>query len=185
MIKKLYIILVAIIILTSSCLYAKETQPGSYVPTDVYFTRSLGVPNIQLVMKYNNAKDQIDIAIYSLTEPTIVKAIGDAHKRGVKVRVITDKVQSAGSTQKHAINDLLINGIPVKEDSHDGIMHLKMSIIDGECVALGSYNYTTNASTRNDEILIFNYEADVVRRCQLEFERMWLSTSYSYITEFK
>jgi phosphatidylserine/phosphatidylglycerophosphate/cardiolipin synthase-like enzyme len=187
--KKLYIILVTIAIIGISCIYVPKVSSAIADNTtkqaECYFTRSMGIPDVRLVMKYGEAKEKLDIAIYSLTEPSIVLAIGDAYRRGVQVRVITDKVQASGNSQKHAINDLLLVGVPVKQDIHSGIMHLKMSLIDNQCVTVGSYNYTRNASTDNDEILCFIYDPNIIKQCQSEFDRMWISTQYEYITELK
>jgi phosphatidylserine/phosphatidylglycerophosphate/cardiolipin synthase-like enzyme len=78
----------------------------------VYFAREGEDQAPVLVGLYNSASDNIDIAIYALTHPDIVRAIGDACRRGVKVRVITDSEQAKGNVQKHAINDLITVGIP-------------------------------------------------------------------------
>jgi len=145
-------------------------------PNQCYFTRQGDDMVTSLTTEFGNAQLTLDIAIYSLTEPKIVKSITDAYRRGVRVRVITDRVQSAGATQKHAINDLLIVGVPVKWDEHSGIMHLKMSVVDHQTLIVGSYNYTRNASTVNDEILIITH--DQVQRSEDEFNRMWTSPDY-------
>ena len=60
-----------------------------------------------LVNLYNSSTQTLDIAIYSLTYPSVVQAIKDAKARGVKVRVLSDKTQSAGATQKQAIPTFL------------------------------------------------------------------------------
>nr|WP_290439078.1 phospholipase D-like domain-containing protein [Paenibacillus sp. GP183] len=49
----------------------------------------------------NSSKQTLDIAIYSLTHPDIVSAIKEANKRGVAIRIISDKIQSAGKTLLH------------------------------------------------------------------------------------
>lgn len=146
--------------------------------TEVYFSQQNQDPSIRLVQLYGSCNQTLDIAVYSLTHPQIVNAIREAHNRGVRVRIITDKVQASGNTQKHAMNDLLTLGIPIKIDTHSGLMHLKMSIIDRSIATTGSYNYSLNASEDNDEMLVVIKELWFAEICQSEFERMWSSPQF-------
>jgi phosphatidylserine/phosphatidylglycerophosphate/cardiolipin synthase-like enzyme len=153
-------------------------QQQSNLGGPLYFSGAGEDPAPFLVGLYNSATDNIDIAVYSLTHPDIIKAIGDANKRRVKVRVITDGDQAKGNVQKHAINDLLTIGVLVKVNTHGKLMHLKMSVVDGKTAAIGSYNYTQSASRDNDEVLMVVTQAAAVERCRNEFARMWNSTEF-------
>ncbi|MHB8085379.1 MAG: phospholipase D-like domain-containing protein [Dehalococcoidia bacterium] len=144
-------------------------EPG----IQAFFPRAGQDPAPILVKLYNGASISLDIAIYSLTHPDIVKAIGDAQRRGVPVRVITDSDSATSNTQKHAVNDLLNLGIPVKVNLHSGSMHLKMSVIDGKTATVGSYNYTKGASQQNDEVMAVVTQPAFVKSCQDEFNRLW------------
>jgi len=146
--------------------------------TQVYFSRQNQHPEQALAELYGKSTTYLDIAIYSLTHPVIVKAIGDAYKRGVKVRIVSDKVQSAGATQKHAMDDLITIGIPIKINTHSGLMHIKCSIIDGKIATTGSYNYSMGASNENDEMLVVINEPWFAQYCQGEFDRMWASPQF-------
>lgn len=146
---------------------------------NVYFPRRGDDPASALAALYMSTSSTLDIAIYSLTHPQIVKAIGDTYKRGIPVRIITDRIQAAGTTQKHAMNDLLTIGIPIKVDSHSGLMHLKMSIVDNNIATTGSYNYSKGASEDNDEILLVIKEPWFAQICQMEFDRMWNSPQFT------
>ncbi|OAT81201.1 hypothetical protein A6M21_11600 [Desulfotomaculum copahuensis] len=139
----------------------------------VYFPRAGQDPAPVLAGMYDGAKKSLDVAVYSLTHPQIVKAIINAHKRGVQVRVITDREQAAGASQKHAMASLLLAGVPVMVNDHSGLMHLKMSIIDGRVATTGSYNYTRSASERNDEMFVVSADPAFVNSCRTEFEHMW------------
>lgn len=66
-----------------------------------------------------------------------------------------------------------MSGIPVKINTHPGLMHLKMTIIDGKTATTGSYNYTKAASEENDEMFVVITDSAFVKTCQTEFERMW------------
>jgi len=147
--------------------------------TNVYFPRRDDDPASALAALYMSTNNTLDIAIYSLTHPQIVKAIGDTYKRGIPVRIITDKTQAAGATQKHAMNDLITIGIPIKIDAHSGLMHLKISIIDSNIATTGSYNYSKGASEDNDEILLIIREQWFAQMCQIEFNRLWSSAQFT------
>jgi hypothetical protein len=206
--SSIIILVISISILVASCIYlpskattsvtegatyvtqtwdnmgSNNTTPGysDVVPRDnveVYFPRQPHQdPAPVLAYLYGNAQGNLDIAIYSLTNPTIVRAIGDAYKRGVNVRIITDRIQSAGATQKHAMNDLITIGVPIKTETHAGLMHLKMSIIDSKVATTGSYNYSKAASEDNDEMFLVIKEVWFAQICEKEFNRMWNSPQF-------
>jgi phosphatidylserine/phosphatidylglycerophosphate/cardiolipin synthase-like enzyme len=114
--------------------------------------------------------------VYSITHPDIVKAIKDAKKRGVVVRIISDKIQSAGKTQVEALKLLGSAAIPMKINKHSGLMHLKVTIADKKVVTTGSYNYSQAASTSNDEVLVVVHDEAAAKTFTDQFERMWNDT---------
>jgi len=152
-----------------------ETQINSPTPINVYFPRRGDEADKVLIALCIKAASNLDIAIYSLTDPNIVGAIKDAKARGVSVRVISDDGQSSGASGKAAINNLLGVGIPVKINSHSGLMHLKMTIVDGLIATTGSYNYSAAARDHNDEMLVVISDVTFVKECQKEFDRLWNS----------
>lgn len=145
---------------------------------DTFFTKQGQHPESALNTLINSSTKTLDIAIYSLTYPSTVKVITDAQKRGVVVRVITDEQQAGGKSQTVALDILLLNGVQVKRDDHSGLMHLKMTIVDGQVATTGSYNYTANATDNNDEMLVIIYDVDFAQKCLGEFNRMWNSSKY-------
>ncbi|RDV84530.1 phospholipase D family protein [Ammonifex thiophilus] len=168
-------LLLFLLLLASGCLSTGPTATGRLEEGSwaLYFPRSGQDPAPALCSLIGQARSSCDVAIYSLTHPDIVKALVQAHKRGVKVRVITDKEWQRNDSQRHAVNVLLLAGIPVKENRHAGLMHLKMVVIDGEIVTTGSYNFTRSASEKNDEMFLVVKSAELSRACSREFERMW------------
>ncbi|MCP1305945.1 phospholipase D family nuclease [Paenibacillus tyrfis] len=156
---------------------AKEAvkQPVS-TNVESAFTKAEQHPEKILIDVINSAKETLDVAIHSITHPDIVAAIRDAKKRGVAVRVITDKTQSEGKTQGEALKILGSAGIPMKINSHSGLMHLKVTIADKKVVTTGSYNYSKAASTTNDEVLVVIREEGAAKTFSDEFEKMWNDT---------
>ncbi|WP_054974191.1 phospholipase D-like domain-containing protein [Paenibacillus sp. A3] len=144
--------------------------------TEFAFTRANQHPEKVLSDVINSAKETLDVAIHSITHPDIVAAIRDAKKRGVAVRLITDKAQSEGKAQGEALKILGSSGIPMKINSHSGLMHLKVTIADKKVVTTGSYNYSKAASTTNDEVLVVIREEGAAKTFSDEFEKMWNDT---------
>jgi phosphatidylserine/phosphatidylglycerophosphate/cardiolipin synthase-like enzyme len=129
-----------------------------------------------LVNVIGEAKNKLDIAIYSLTFPDIVQAILDAKNHGVQVRIISDKTEAKTKYQSAALQQLADVGIPIKINTHSGLMHLKVSIIDGKMFTTGSFNYSKAASTTNDEVLVVDRDPAAAAKWDKQFERMWNDT---------
>ncbi len=118
-----------------------------------------------------SAEKSLDGAIYGLTDEKIARALVQAKLRGVKVRVVHDKTQAAG---KRDVSDLLRSaGIPIRiqRGSKGGILHHKFLILDDRYVLTGSFNWTSNATQRNDENFVVL--DDQAPRFKREFERLW------------
>jgi mitochondrial cardiolipin hydrolase len=124
-----------------------------------------------LISWINSSRKSLDGAIYGLTDESIADALVLAHRRGVKVRVVHDKTQAGG---KRDVSDILMEaGIPIhiQRGSEGGILHHKFLIIDSSYVVTGSFNWTNNASARNDENFVVLDDQSVI--FQAEFDRLW------------
>lgn len=114
---------------------------------------------------YDGAHQSIDIAIFSLSEPNIIEAIIRAHQRGLEVLVIADASQSKGKAMAASLKKLVDAGITVKVTTKQhALMHNKVSIVDMQTVATGSFNYSVSASKRNDENLIILNGVNVAKQ---------------------
>lgn len=119
----------------------------------------------------SNAKKSLDICVFTISDNRIVDHIEAAHKRGVKVRIITDddKQHDLGSD----IFRMKENGIAVVADSTPDHMHHKFAIFDNEFVICGSYNWTRSAATRNNEDIVVQDTPIIVNGFIGEFSRLW------------
>ncbi|MDY0882328.1 phospholipase D family protein [Dongia soli] len=108
------------------------------------------------------AKKQIRVQAYSFTSAPIAKALADAYRRGVDVKVILDKSQA---TAKYTGATYLQNaGVPVAIDYKVAIAHNKVIVIDGSTVITGSFNFTKAAQEKNAENLLVIRDADLARQ---------------------
>jgi len=160
---------------STAAVSTENSQTDSQIET--YFTKKDGNLDKILIKEINGAQKTLNVAIYSLTKENIADAILEAKKRGVDVKVITDKLESQSKFQKAILDKLKTNSIPIKINSHAGLMHLKLSIIDDKTVLGGSYNYTANATKENDENLIIMRNPNIVSDYSTEFNTMWKNTT--------
>ena len=118
-----------------------------------------------------DAKVSADICVFTITDDRIVKEIEAAHRRGVRVRILTDddKSMDRGSD----IGRMARAGISVRKDRDPAHMHHKFAIIDDHFLLTGSYNWTRSAPRENAEnMLIIDHEA-ACRQFAEDFDRLW------------
>ena len=107
-----------------------------------------------IVSEIGTAKREVLVQAYSFTSPPIVKALADAKRRGVDVRVILDRSQTGQKKESVAADTLAIAKVPVLVDAAHAIAHNKVMVLDGERVITGSFNFTKAAQDRNAENLL-------------------------------
>ncbi|HYQ58909.1 MAG TPA: phospholipase D-like domain-containing protein [Draconibacterium sp.] len=119
----------------------------------------------------NHANETVDLCIFTITDNELAKRIIACHKRGVKVRIITDdeKMEDNGSE----ITQLAQAGIPVKTDHSHYHMHNKFGIIDNKIAITGSFNWTYTATKHNQENLVATTKYEIVQQYNDEFKRLW------------
>ena len=129
-----------------------------------------------LIDTIDSSRQYVYFAIYEFTKENIADALIRAKERGLDVQGIMDASQSQDGTQAGIIQKLRNAGIPVEFQKHEkGIMHLKMLVTDN-AYALGSYNWTSSATTLNDEILEIG-TAEPLRQKYLDIIRRVLAAN--------
>ncbi|CUS31675.1 phospholipase D-like domain-containing protein [Candidatus Nitrospira nitrificans] len=130
-------------------------------------------PLEHLVRMYDRATRYIFVAVYGLTSPLTVKALVEAKRRGVDVRVLTDRERLVDMKQQTALSTLREAGIPIKINRHDGLMHLKQAVIDDEINTNGSMNQTTSGNRYNDERLDIMRDHAMTVKAREKFLSLW------------
>jgi len=103
------------------------------------------------------ARHSIHVQAFLLTSKSLARALMEAHGRGVKVEVLTDRdmvAKGEGSQVPH----LHGMGIPIWLEVRYAAAHNKIILVDAESnepvVATGSFNYSFSAQARNAENLL-------------------------------
>jgi len=113
-----------------------------------YFSPRGGTLNA-IIGCIDEARSEIVVALYVLTNADLADALVRAHKRGVRVEAILDKAQQTargGQVQK-----LIDANIPVRFDTKHAIFHHKFAVIDGATLVTGSFNWSAAAEKSNAE----------------------------------
>jgi phosphatidylserine/phosphatidylglycerophosphate/cardiolipin synthase-like enzyme len=120
---------------------------------------------------------------YSI-ENKLFKALAKAHARGVDVRVLLDEGMEwdgksgrmsnrRSSKNDDAIDYLLEQGLSVRLDSPEQIMHAKTLVVDSGFAVIGSHNWTYSALSRNIETsVLLSREHDVAPLAKV-FQDQW------------
>lgn len=124
----------------------------------------------------DRAEETIDIAVYAFSSQRLAKALVKAKRRGVKIRVYFD----GGTQQQRWSQDDFLDreGIQVKYEDDEGLMHNKFCIIDSEVLLTGSYNWSIAADTRNDENLMIIKSPKLCAIFAEKFDEFWEEAGY-------
>jgi phosphatidylserine/phosphatidylglycerophosphate/cardiolipin synthase-like enzyme len=123
----------------------------------------------------------LDVADYDFDLANVAQAMAGAAKRGVRVRMVTDSdtldntkdaaVQAAFKTLRDAT-------IPIVPDNRPPIMHNKFTVVDGEWVEMGSWNYTDGDTYHlNNNMAIF-HSRELADNYTAEFEKMFVQKKF-------
>lgn len=120
------------------------------------------------------AEKKIRIADYSFNLEPLVDLLIKKHNAKVDVRLVLDKSQSVGVSEKPAIERLKkakIKFVVGTSDKHK-IMHNKFTIIDDEWVQSGSWNYT-NAASDEDNFFDIEHSHDRASVFTADWQKMY------------
>jgi len=135
-----------------------------------FFPNQANVTKLERYIKM--AKRRIMICVFNLTNDTLANAIRHVKRQGVEVRLITDD-----ETLKNKGNDcqaLANDGIPTRTDDDERAhMHNKFMVVDDEFLLTGSFNWTFQAGSSNQENLLVVDHPFYIERYQAEFEKLW------------
>jgi len=144
-----------------------------------------------LVKLLDQARESLDIAVYTFTNRKLAAAVLRAHKRGVKIRLILDGNDESDYSKGFYLRQ---RGVAVRyarglaKPSHKkhkkrfyqkrkyGLMHHKFAVVDGKWVATGSFNWTASAQNWNYENLLIIKSSTLARKFSAEFDRIWEKT---------
>jgi phosphatidylserine/phosphatidylglycerophosphate/cardiolipin synthase-like enzyme len=119
-----------------------------------------------------SAQVRVMVEMYELERDDILQDLGDAARRGVSVRVITDPTVP---TNRRSVDFLDAMGVPARvypvDDSRHQIDHVKLLIVDSEA-AVGGMNWGRHSDHNHDYVLETRVSPDVDRLVSI-FDQDW------------
>jgi phosphatidylserine/phosphatidylglycerophosphate/cardiolipin synthase-like enzyme len=120
----------------------------------------------------NNASESIYFLAYSFTNDEFGQILIRKSEGGLEVSGVMEEEQ-VNSNQGTEFDPLSQAGIDVRLDGNAELMHHKVFIIDEEVVVLGSYNFSRNAETVNDENSMIIFSPEIAKFFLQEFQRIY------------
>lgn len=150
-------------------LLVQPAQRASIESEAVFSTQDDCAKHLQGLI--GSCRKTIDVCVFTITDDRVTGALIDAHRRKVKVRIISDdeKAEDRGSD----IYRIKQAGVPIKTDRDPNHMHHKFAIFDGKRLLNGSYNWTRSAALNNEENYVVTNDTKLVREFGSHFERLW------------
>jgi cardiolipin synthase len=136
-----------------------------------------GVSNVKLLYLYSiaAARRTIDIqSPYFVLDSSVRLALDRARARGVRIRILTDGEVTDAKSVKHASRNeyapLLDGGDQIFEFIPT-MMHVKLTVIDGQWSIFGSANFDNRSFELNDEITLAVASAALAAGLTADFDR--------------
>jgi cardiolipin synthase A/B len=136
-----------------------------------------------------SAKQSLDITTpYFLPDDSLKKALVEARKRGVRVRVLlpggkSDHMMTRASSRR-TYGDLLLAGVQISE-YQPAMIHAKIMVVDGVWSIVGSTNFDNRSFGINDEVNLAALDPQVAAGLTRQFEKDLASAKQVSYEEWK
>lgn len=159
-------------------LFGAKRKPGGTTPkltiggiaVESYFAPEDKVAE-KIRPRLQAAAKTIDFMAFSFTDNDLGQAVLDRAQAGVKVRGVFETTGS--ETPYSEYPKMKKAGLEVMQDGNPYLMHHKVFIVDDRTVVLGSFNFSQNAETENDENLIIVDDPSLAAQFTAEFGRVY------------
>ena len=132
----------------------------------------------------NGARETLELALYDIrlqdeTGDIVRGALVEAHERGVHVRLVynVDEVDERPPVPPPPITEpSLVESLPFETAAVPGwpdLMHHKYVVRDRDAVWSGSMNWTDDAWTREENVIVVVQSTGVAIRFQEDFAQLW------------
>ncbi len=158
-------------------LFGPQRKPGGTTPklliggisVENYFAPEDKVAD-KIATRLKQAQGRIDFMAFSFTDDNLGAMLLTRARAGVKVRGVFETTGS--ETRFSEYGKLREAKLEVYQDGNPYLMHHKVFIVDGKTVIFGSFNFSQNAETENDENLLIVDDQNLAAAFESEFERV-------------
>lgn len=142
----------------------------SDILTQAFFSPGDTCRNV-IIQQIERATKQLNICVFTISDDTITKSLLTAHKKGIRIKVITDNDKSLDEGSD--IEEIARIGIDVRMDRTSNHMHHKFMVVDQQSLITGSYNWTRSAAQYNHENILLSREPGIIKSFTQEFNQLW------------
>lgn len=158
-----------------------STRSASDVKGEEHFSPSEDLEQLDIAA-LRQAKQAVDVAMYSFTDRRLADALNELALRGVKIRIYRDQTEyqaeERNAVRFHELSTTqMFRGraniqVRVKRGPERVLMHLKSFAVDGRLVRDGSANWSLGA-LRQDNNAHYATDPKDISRFEKAFEAMW------------
>lgn len=135
------------------------------------------------------AQQSIEVCMFHIALPTpthpvrhLLQGLVDACQRGVSVRVLVDQDREADPYLSTVINAPAVqflkdNGVPVRSDPADLLLHSKLVLIDDRQALIGSHNWSAGSFFVFDDLTLLVESPQLVAVQRQRFNELWAAGS--------
>ena len=121
------------------------------------------------------AKQSLRVKMFVFSDPALIAAVIDAHKRGVKTQVMLNPARRSGEAENEATRKALERaGVEVKDSNPAfDVTHEKSAVIDGETAMVMSLNWETKNLTETRDYAVVTSHKHEVAEVAACFDADW------------
>jgi phosphatidylserine/phosphatidylglycerophosphate/cardiolipin synthase-like enzyme len=139
-------------------------------PIQIYFSPEDKVMD-RIIPLVSGSQSNIRFMAFSFTDFPLARAMIDRAGAGVDTAGIYEKVGS--DAEGSEMKTFYCAKVPVRQDGNPKFLHDKIIIVDKHIVISGSFNFSSNATTSNDENVMIIDNPDIANLYMQEFDRLW------------
>ena len=154
--------------------YSPLDRERSMAGARLYFAPDHDLAEIDVGL-IGQARRQVDMAAFVLTERSVMESLVRASERGVRIRLYLDPNQPAARNRDSRFWRLLDTpGVEVRaKGAGQAFMHLKSYQIDGRLLRTGGANFSLSGSRNQDNDLIVLESRALAEQFMRKFEELW------------
>jgi phosphatidylserine/phosphatidylglycerophosphate/cardiolipin synthase-like enzyme len=123
-----------------------------------------------MIAEIQAARSAVRFLAFSYTYDELGNAMLTKAQQGVRVEGVFE--QRGSETEFSELRRMYCAGLDVRQDGNGFTMHHKVIIIDNTAVITGSFNFSENAVSSNDENLVIIKDPDLVTQFIAEYDRI-------------
>ena len=129
----------------------------------------------------HEAKKSLRIKMFLFSDPDLINAVIDAHKRGLDVKVMLNPSRRNGDEENENTRKLLKQaGVTVKDTNPFFVLtHEKSMVVDNKLAFIKSLNWETKNLTETRDYAIMTSHTHEVEEIILCFEADWARTDFN------